>query len=213
MPSPKVATYDLQPEMSCPEAHRQACARRSARGATTSSSATSPTRTWSATPAILPAAIARRARRSTSRSAASPRRCASAGGAMIITADHGNLEMMRDPATGQPHTAHTVGPGAAGLRRPPGAPARRRRPARHRADHAGPAGPAGAGRDDRPFPGGVHLTKYPQQSAPRFCRSALCRATAAPRPRRGPVLARPAPPRHPPRRRPPETRPQPPPKP
>ena len=31
-------------------------------------------------------------------------------GALLITADHGNLEMMRDPATGQPHTAHTVGP-------------------------------------------------------------------------------------------------------
>jgi 2,3-bisphosphoglycerate-independent phosphoglycerate mutase len=28
----------------------------------------------------------------------------------LITADHGNVEMMRDPATGQPHTAHTVGP-------------------------------------------------------------------------------------------------------
>ena len=33
-----------------------------------------------------------------------------AGGALIVTADHGNLEMMRDPVTGQPHTAHTVGP-------------------------------------------------------------------------------------------------------
>ena len=32
------------------------------------------------------------------------------GGALVITADHGNLEMMRDPVTGQPHTAHTVGP-------------------------------------------------------------------------------------------------------
>ena len=32
------------------------------------------------------------------------------GGALLVTADHGNLEMMRDPATGQPHTAHTVGP-------------------------------------------------------------------------------------------------------
>ena len=31
-------------------------------------------------------------------------------GALVVTADHGNLEMMRDPATGQPHTAHTVGP-------------------------------------------------------------------------------------------------------
>jgi 2,3-bisphosphoglycerate-independent phosphoglycerate mutase len=32
------------------------------------------------------------------------------GGSMLVTADHGNLEMMRDPSTGQPHTAHTVGP-------------------------------------------------------------------------------------------------------
>ena len=33
-----------------------------------------------------------------------------AGYTTFITADHGNLEMMRDPETGQPHTAHTVGP-------------------------------------------------------------------------------------------------------
>ena len=32
------------------------------------------------------------------------------GGALLVTADHGNLELMRDPETGQPHTAHTVGP-------------------------------------------------------------------------------------------------------
>jgi 2,3-bisphosphoglycerate-independent phosphoglycerate mutase len=32
------------------------------------------------------------------------------GGAMIITADHGNAEMMIDPATGGPHTAHTTNP-------------------------------------------------------------------------------------------------------
>jgi 2,3-bisphosphoglycerate-independent phosphoglycerate mutase len=30
--------------------------------------------------------------------------------AMLVTADHGNCEMMVDPATGQPHTAHTLGP-------------------------------------------------------------------------------------------------------
>ena len=41
---------------------------------------------------------------------------------MIITADHGNLEMMRDPATGQPHTAHTVGPVPLVLVQPEGAP-------------------------------------------------------------------------------------------
>lgn len=33
-----------------------------------------------------------------------------AGMAMIVTADHGNCEMMVDPQTGQPHTAHTLGP-------------------------------------------------------------------------------------------------------
>ncbi len=32
------------------------------------------------------------------------------GGAMIVTADHGNAEMMIDPATGGPHTAHTTNP-------------------------------------------------------------------------------------------------------
>jgi 2,3-bisphosphoglycerate-independent phosphoglycerate mutase len=32
------------------------------------------------------------------------------GGAVIVTADHGNCELMKDPATGQPHTAHTTNP-------------------------------------------------------------------------------------------------------
>ncbi|MDJ0686095.1 MAG: 2,3-bisphosphoglycerate-independent phosphoglycerate mutase [Alphaproteobacteria bacterium] len=31
-----------------------------------------------------------------------------AGGALLITADHGNAEMMKDPETGQAHTAHTM---------------------------------------------------------------------------------------------------------
>jgi 2,3-bisphosphoglycerate-independent phosphoglycerate mutase len=34
----------------------------------------------------------------------------SRGGAMLITADHGNAEMMIDPVTGGPHTAHTTNP-------------------------------------------------------------------------------------------------------
>ena len=33
-----------------------------------------------------------------------------AGGAMIVTADHGNCEVMVDPETGAPHTAHTLNP-------------------------------------------------------------------------------------------------------
>src|SRR4029079_13405450 len=32
------------------------------------------------------------------------------GGALIVTADHGNCELMRDPATGGPHTSHTTNP-------------------------------------------------------------------------------------------------------
>jgi 2,3-bisphosphoglycerate-independent phosphoglycerate mutase len=35
---------------------------------------------------------------------------AKAGGAMIVTADHGNCELMVDPVTGGPHTSHTVNP-------------------------------------------------------------------------------------------------------
>ena len=53
---------------------------------------------------------------------------AKAGGAMIVTADHGNCETMVDPVTGGPHTAHTTnpvpvilvgGPRACPARRPP----------------------------------------------------------------------------------------------
>jgi 2,3-bisphosphoglycerate-independent phosphoglycerate mutase len=47
-----------------------------------------------------------------------------AGATLIVTADHGNCEVMIDPETGGPHTAHTTnpvplvvaGPGAAPLR-------------------------------------------------------------------------------------------------
>jgi len=31
-----------------------------------------------------------------------------AGGVLLVTADHGNIEMMKDPATHEPHTAHTT---------------------------------------------------------------------------------------------------------
>ena len=32
------------------------------------------------------------------------------GGQMLVTADHGNCELMVDPDTGEPHTAHTTNP-------------------------------------------------------------------------------------------------------
>ena len=48
------------------------------------------------------------------------------GGTLVITADHGNAEMMRDPETGQPHTAHTLNPVPFIVVNPPGAIAARR---------------------------------------------------------------------------------------
>ena len=32
------------------------------------------------------------------------------GGELLISADHGNVEQMIDPVSGQPHTAHTTNP-------------------------------------------------------------------------------------------------------
>jgi 2,3-bisphosphoglycerate-independent phosphoglycerate mutase len=34
----------------------------------------------------------------------------SVGGDLLITADHGNIELMMDPESGQSHTAHTTNP-------------------------------------------------------------------------------------------------------
>jgi len=42
------------------------------------------------------------------------------GGAALITADHGNAELLIDPATGGPHTAHTTNPVPCILVAPPG---------------------------------------------------------------------------------------------
>jgi len=36
--------------------------------------------------------------------------CARTGAVLLMTADHGNAEQMRDPSTGEPHTAHTTNP-------------------------------------------------------------------------------------------------------
>ena len=33
-----------------------------------------------------------------------------AGAAMLVTADHGNCEVMWDPTANSPHTAHTINP-------------------------------------------------------------------------------------------------------
>ena len=43
-----------------------------------------------------------------------------AGGTLVVTADHGNAELMRDPQTGAPHTAHTLNPVPFLVVNPPG---------------------------------------------------------------------------------------------
>lgn len=108
VPSPKVATYDLQPEMSCPELTDKLVA--AIRGGEVDFIACN-----IANPDMvghtgdLQAAI--RAAEAVDTALGRLREAIEAvGGEMLVTADHGNLEMMRDPETGQPHTAHTVGP-------------------------------------------------------------------------------------------------------
>jgi 2,3-bisphosphoglycerate-independent phosphoglycerate mutase len=106
-PSPKVATYDLKPEMSAPEVTDKFVdaiengydlivvnyANPDMVGHTGS------------IPAAIAACEAVDAGLGQALAALEK-----AGGAMIVTADHGNCEMMIDPETGGPHTAHTTNP-------------------------------------------------------------------------------------------------------
>ncbi len=108
IPSPKVATYDLQPEMSAREVTDEAVRRLS-------------------TPdygffvlnyanidmvghtGIIPAAI--KAVETVDECLGRLLRAVEArGGLALVTADHGNAEQMIDESTGEPHTAHTLNP-------------------------------------------------------------------------------------------------------
>ncbi|HET6603502.1 MAG TPA: 2,3-bisphosphoglycerate-independent phosphoglycerate mutase [Xanthomonadaceae bacterium] len=108
VPSPKVATYDLQPQMSCPEvtdrlveaiAGRQfdliVCNLANADMVGHSGKLDAGIAAVEAVDAALGRIVAA---------------LRQAGGEMLLTADHGNIEQMRDPDSGQPHTAHTTGP-------------------------------------------------------------------------------------------------------
>ena len=108
IPSPKVATYDLQPEMSCPEltATLVDAIEQNAFDLIICNIANPDMVGHSGD---LQAAI-KAAEAVDQAIGAISAAVIDKHGAMIITADHGNLEMMRDPVTGQPHTAHTVGP-------------------------------------------------------------------------------------------------------
>jgi len=108
VPSPKVATYDLQPEMSAPELTGKAVdAIRSSKYDLIVLNYANPDMVGHT--GSLPAAITAVETVDASVGELS-RAIQDAGGALLITADHGNCELMRDPATGGPHTAHTTNP-------------------------------------------------------------------------------------------------------
>ena len=108
VPSPKVATYDQQPEMSAPEVTDKVVeAIRSGRfDAIVMNYANADMvghtgRIDAATKAVetIDFCLGRLSEA-----------VEQAGGTLVITADHGNAEMMRDRETGEPHTAHTLNP-------------------------------------------------------------------------------------------------------
>ena len=108
VPSPKVATYDLQPEMSAPELTAKAVE------AINSGKYDLIVLNYANADMVghtgsLPAAI--KAVETVDKGLGQiADAIEKAGGALLFTADHGNCEMMRDPVTGGPHTAHTTNP-------------------------------------------------------------------------------------------------------
>jgi 2,3-bisphosphoglycerate-independent phosphoglycerate mutase len=103
--SPKVATYDLQPEMSSAELTEKLIAAIES-GKYDTIICNYPNGDMVGHTGVMEAAI---------KAIEALDACieqvtdavVAAGGQMLITADHGNAEQMRDPATGQAHTAHT----------------------------------------------------------------------------------------------------------
>jgi 2,3-bisphosphoglycerate-independent phosphoglycerate mutase len=166
VPSPKVATYDLQPEMSAPELTDRAVeAIGSGRYDLIILNFANPDMVGHT--GSLAAAV---------KAVETVDTCLgrvvdaveAQGGALLVTADHGNCEMMRDPETGEPHTAPTVHPVPGDAGRP-----RRDKPGRRPAGGRGADAPRSdgarpAGRDDRAIaapeggrplsPGGRHGT-------------------------------------------------------
>ncbi len=108
VPSPKVATYDLAPEMSAGEVtDKLVQAIESDQYDLIVVNYANPDMVGHT--GVLPAAI---------RAAETIDRClgrleealGNVGGCMLVAADHGNIEMMRDVASDGAHTAHTTGP-------------------------------------------------------------------------------------------------------
>jgi 2,3-bisphosphoglycerate-independent phosphoglycerate mutase len=108
VPSPKVATYDLEPEMSAPEVTDKAVA------AIGSGKYDLIVLNYANPDMVGHTGSLQAAIRAVETVDAGLGRLADAigkaGGALLVTADHGNCELMRDPVTGGPHTAHTTNP-------------------------------------------------------------------------------------------------------
>ncbi len=108
VPSPKVATYDLQPEMSAPELADKAVQ------AIGSGQYDMIVLNFANADMVGHTGVLAAAIRAVETVDAGLGRILGAveqaGGALLITADHGNCEMMRDPVTGGPHTSHTTNP-------------------------------------------------------------------------------------------------------
>ena len=108
IPSPKVATYDLKPEMSA-EGVTDALVRGISSGEHDFILCNYANADMVGHSGSIPATI--KAVETVDRSLARVLKAAeSSGMRLIVTADHGNAEMLIDPATGGPHTAHTTNP-------------------------------------------------------------------------------------------------------
>jgi len=108
VPSPKVATYDLQPEMSAPELTDRAVeAIDSGKYDLIVLNFANPDMVGHT--GSLPAAIKAVETVDTGLGRIAEA-IARQRGALLVTADHGNCELMKDPETGGPHTAHTTNP-------------------------------------------------------------------------------------------------------
>ncbi len=108
VPSPDVATYDLQPEMSAPEVTEKLV------GAIKSGKFDLIVCNFANGDMVGHTGVFDAAVKAVEAVDGCIREVLAAmaevGGETLITADHGNVEMMRDPSTGQPHTAHTTWP-------------------------------------------------------------------------------------------------------
>ena len=106
--SPDVATYDLQPAMSAPEltdklvAAIESCTYDLIVCNYANADMVGHTGKFDAAVEAVEAVDACLARIVSA--------LAKVNGEALITADHGNVELMTNPTTGQPHTAHTLGP-------------------------------------------------------------------------------------------------------